>query len=232
MKTYRFRATLDDEEDIYREIEVKANQTLQDLFSGILQAYQFDNIELGVFHHSNDAWEKGKAYYSKEGSGENLMQKARISDIIYDPHQKFLFFYDEKVNWTFFVELFKIVEEDAKATYPRCVKVNGDAPVQRPSVKPISDDEIEADFDDLFGKPKKRGRKPGAKSEEAAMADAIDDLLAGADEDELPEDAMDDESYMADADEEEAETDDDADTFGFNEDELDGFGAPDDYKEI
>lgn len=237
MKTYRFRATLDDEEDIYREVEVKANQSLFDLHLGILQAFNFDTTEPASFYNSNDAWEKGKEFVANVKpipDGKLSMSDAKIGKIIYDPHQKFLFIYDYNVKWTFFVELLKINEEDSKATYPRCVKVVGDAPVQHPNLTPIPDDEIEADFDDLFGKKNKKS-KENISADELLMSNAIDEFLSESED----TDTLDSESIEINIssinDEEDLSSENDTeedDMFGFNEDELDGFGDPDDYKDI
>jgi hypothetical protein len=236
MKAYRFRAILDDEEDIYRDVEVKANQSLLELHTGILQAFNFDTFEPASFYNSNDAWEKGKEFVAnlKEiPEGKLIMNDAKIGKIIYDPHQKFLFIYDYKVKWTFFVELLKILEEEPKATYPRCVKVVGEAPIQHPNLTPIADEEIEADFDDLFGKKKKKG-KENINTDELLMGNAIDDLLSESEDlDDLTNLDLEGEELIADEEETTANTEnDDDDVVGFNEDELDGFGDPDDYKDI
>lgn len=237
MKTYRFRAILDDEEDIYRDVEVKANQSLFDLHTGILQAFNFDTIEPASFYNSNDAWEKGKEFIAnvKEiPEGKLNMNDAKIGKIIYDPHQKFLFIYDYKVKWTFFVELLKILEEEPKTTYPRCVKIIGDAPIQHPNLTPIPDEEIEADFDDLFGKKKKKG-KENISADELLMGNAIDELLSESEDiDDLGNLDLEGEELNTEEDgaNPDLESDDDDDVVGFNEDELDGFGDPDDYKDI
>lgn len=162
------------------------------------------------------------------------MSDAKIGKIIYDPHQKFLFIYDYNVKWTFFVELLKIYEEDGKATYPRCVKVIGDAPIQHPNLTPIPDEEIEADFDDLFGKKKKKN-KENISADELLMGNAIDELLSESEDiDSLDSESL--EISISSIDDEEdssAENDtEEDDEMGFNEDELDGFGDPDDYKDI
>ena len=59
------------------------------------------------------------------------MKDSLIKDHINDPHQKMMYIFDYEANWSFFVELSKIIPAaDEKRLYPVCVKSAGDAPKQ------------------------------------------------------------------------------------------------------
>jgi hypothetical protein len=54
-----------------------------------------------------------------------------MCDFIADPHQKIYYIFDLPSQWTFFIELFKILPEtEPSGKYPVCVKMHGDAPKQ------------------------------------------------------------------------------------------------------
>ncbi|MGQ0827571.1 MAG: IS1096 element passenger TnpR family protein [Bacteroidota bacterium] len=155
---YRFKITFEDNEEVYREIEIKSPQTFEDFHHAIVQSIGFDNQHNASFFISDDYWRKGEEITLRnEEENDNkrkapelkrLMNKCKMASLIDDPHQKFVYVYDPKTAWTFLIELMKIVPDDAKASYPKCAKSIGDSPKQYKTVNglpPVVDDE---DFDD------------------------------------------------------------------------------------
>src|SRR5690242_18279900 len=148
MAVYKFRVTFEDQEDISRDLEIKSTQSFEDLHSAILNSIGFDNKESASFYMSDDNWKKGKEIsLTEKVNGEAklpLMKKSRLCDFISDPHQKIYYIYDFTKEWTFHVELLKIiVGEDVGIMYPRCVKITGEAPKQHetaPKVVPVPED--------------------------------------------------------------------------------------------
>src|SRR5437868_2498901 len=93
MAVYRFRVSFEDQEEIYREIEIKSEQTFEDLHYAILASIRFDGADPGSFYMSNDNWVKGQEISLKERPPRNgvpciLMKNATMQDWIEDPHQK------------------------------------------------------------------------------------------------------------------------------------------------
>ena len=161
MAIYRFKVAFEDNEEVYREIEIKSTQTFEDLHNIIIQSISFDNQHNSSFYISDDYWRKGDEIVLRPGdTTENdsrrrsetevvkkQMNKCKMASLIDDPHQKFVYVYDPKTGWTFLVELLKIVPDEAKATYPRVVKSAGESPKQyKPTnVAAAAEDE---EFDD------------------------------------------------------------------------------------
>lgn len=159
MAVYRFKVTFEDDEEIYREIEIKSAQTFEDFHNSILHSVGLDGNHNASFFISDDYWRKGEevvlhnvAHTDKFGrkveGTKRLMSKCKMAALIDDPHQKFVYIYDKNSHWAFMVELLKIVPDDAKATYPKCVKTVGVSPkvTRMPVIVPaVVDDE---DFDD------------------------------------------------------------------------------------
>jgi hypothetical protein len=168
MATYRFRVTFEEHEDVYREIEIKVNQTYEDFHRAIQEAIGFDNSKQASFFMSDDYWRKGMEIASEarkkndddeEDDGPRnraktqvkLMGKTKIAETIEDPHQKIIYIFDPEALWTLMIELIRIGDDDSRITYPKCVKNVGPAPKQYKVTTlppPVEEDEIEDDEKD------------------------------------------------------------------------------------
>ncbi|UPT67682.1 MAG: plasmid pRiA4b ORF-3 family protein [Sphingobacteriales bacterium JAD_PAG50586_3] len=245
MAIYKFRVTFENFEDVYRDIEIQSEMTLSDLHYAILSSISFDSIHKGVFFESDHSWRKGDELLqvSPEGA-KGAAQKDLLSDIIYDPRQRFLYTYDEAEKWGFTIELIKILPDDSSLTTSRCVHKAGTAPKQykeaplkfKSTDEPdgrknrkkkeapkeiILDDEDEDDEEDA---PK----VAGGRGKVAAAVIADDE-----EEEEDDSDAYETEEEEFDVDDDEkgkftADDDDDDDDDGFGaDDDDDDFGAAD-----
>ena len=130
MAAYRFKVTFEDQEDVYREIEIRSTQTFEDLHNAIQSAIGFDNSKEASFFISDDYWRKGEEISLKSQSGIRSMAKSKIAGFIEDPHQKILYYFDPEAEWGFYIELLKIIQEDEKVNYPKCSRTVGIAPKQ------------------------------------------------------------------------------------------------------
>lgn len=161
MAVYRFRVTFEDQDDVYREVEIRANQTFEDLHYALLQAINFDTQHEASFFMSDDFWRKGQEITLnpkpvdededvprlKRKAPAKAMKQSKLAAFIEDPHQKIVYVYDFKANWILYLELVKILAEDAKTTYPRCIKSVGPAPKQYKVATPPPAAAIEEDDD-------------------------------------------------------------------------------------
>lgn len=134
MAIYRFRVSFEDYDDVIREIDIKSNQTFEDLHRAIHASTGYPVEVSSSFYVSNDFWIKGQeiAFLPNERKverGVSLMDKSKLSGFIDDPHQKFYYTYNFDRPFDFHVELIKILlEEDGKNSYPTLVKSIGLAP--------------------------------------------------------------------------------------------------------
>lgn len=157
---YRFRVTYEDHEDVYRDIELKSTQSFHDLHLAIQQSIGFDNSKDASFFTSDDYWRKEEEIpvVSKTGlikkkinkavhslTQEAATKKVGISEYISDPHQKFVYVSDPEKEWTFHIELIKIVPDETGAKYPKCIKTVGNSPKQYKDtnlpIPPVEEDE-------------------------------------------------------------------------------------------
>ena len=147
---YRFRIILDNdtEDDVFRDLEIREDDTLEDLHNIITQSFGFDGSEMASFYLSNDTWEQGEEISLFDMSdGVNpvkLMNTTLINDVVHEAQTKLIYVYDFLSMWTFFVELAEIVDEAEGFDYPNLMFVHGQIPDKAP------DKNFEAeDFDDF-----------------------------------------------------------------------------------
>lgn len=198
MAVYKFRVTFDEQDDVFREIEIKSSQPLETLHHAILDAINFEGNVDASFYISDDFWRKGEELKLKSNDGSRLMAKSKIVALIDDPHQKFVYVYDpKKTNWTLLVELIKILPDDPNKEYPVCVKSEGIAP--KAVKKPVNAADLLEEEDDFEDGPESDADAyKNAHSEEAIEdIDSEDDELDDFDDlDEGEEEMMDpDEEY-------------------------------------
>jgi hypothetical protein len=156
---YRFRVTFEDNDEVYREIDIKSSQSFQDFHSVILSSIGFEDNCNASFFISDDMWRKGeeitltppadsvdKRPNRKVALPKYIMANCKMAALIDDPHQKFIYIQDPASPWVFMVELIKIVPDDAKAKYPKCSKSVGVAP--KKGKAPIVAPDLLDDLDD------------------------------------------------------------------------------------
>ncbi len=139
MAVYRFRVTLDDYDDVNRDIEIKSTQTFAELLPCILESFKFDTKHAASFFVSDDYWRKNDEITLLEEDledGVRLMSKTKIASTVISPYQRFILIYDKDVQWNFMIEMIKILNDDPKAKYPLCSKTVGAAPKQYKNLKP------------------------------------------------------------------------------------------------
>lgn len=134
MAIYRFKISFEDFDEIIREIDIKTTQTFEDLHRAIHRSTGYNADKSSSFYVSTDNWIKGDEIailptQRKIDNGVILMENAKLSSFIEDPHQKFYYTYDFDRPFDFHVELVKIIlENDPNIEYPFLVKSIGEAP--------------------------------------------------------------------------------------------------------
>ena len=130
--------------EIWREIEVAANQTLADLGNAIPLAFDFDDPHLWSFFFSGKAWDRATEYALH--SEANLLGGARpraagrlqLREVPFPGaagKKEFLLLFDYGDEWHFGVKLMRTSEMVAPGEqYPRVTASHGDAPPQYPGL--------------------------------------------------------------------------------------------------
>lgn len=143
MAIYKFKIFVEDNEDIYREIEILSSQTFEDFHSIIQDAFKFDRKHSASFFASDDYWRKDQEVTLRKEDLEldeeeirlkvapkKLMSATKIAKFIESPRQRFLYVFDPAVKWTFCIELMKILPDNPKGSFPAIVRSIGNPPKQ------------------------------------------------------------------------------------------------------
>lgn len=217
MAVYRFKVFLEDNDDVFRDIDIKASQTFDQLHLTIQEAFKFDAKHAASFFVSDDYWRKGQEITLRKEDlpldeeeirlkvdPKKLMSEVKIAKYIEQPHQRFVYVFDPAVQWTFLLEMIKIVEENAKTSYPSVVKSVGTPPKQYKQVN-IAKEELSADMamaallddDDLEDE---EAYSSGSDTEEGVEEDDINSLEGEEGEEEEESDEFEEESNDFDSD--------------------------------
>ena len=158
MAIYRFRVILEDNDDIYRDIDIKSGQTFEDMHIAIQDAFKFDKKHGASFFVSDDYWRKGQEItlrkedlphdeidIKKNAPPKKLMSETKIAKHIDAPHQRFVYVFDPNAQCGFMLEMMKIENENPKTKYPACIKTVGTAPKQY-KVLPVIKEEASGDM--------------------------------------------------------------------------------------
>lgn len=152
---YRFRAILDTHEDVFRDIEIEASNTLEDLHNTVTQSFGFGGQEMASFYISNDLWEQGEEIalfdMSDEPGSVRVMSETLLEDVVNKDQTKLIYVYDFFNLWTFMVELVEIAEYEEGRTYPNLMFAHGQIPDEAPDKEFVADnagdDENDEDYD-------------------------------------------------------------------------------------
>ena len=134
---YRFRIILDNDtdEDIFRDLEIRETDTLEDLHNIITQSFGFDGTEMASFYISNDVWEQGEEislFDVSDDASSRLMNETSLDSVVHEVQTKLIYVYDFMSMWTFYVELAEIVDETEGNDYPNLMFVQGQVPDTAP----------------------------------------------------------------------------------------------------
>ncbi|MCT4636293.1 MAG: plasmid pRiA4b ORF-3 family protein [Bacteroidales bacterium] len=132
---FRFRLLSDENDDFYRDIDIKDGQTLYDFHLAIQKNLGYDNSQIATFYTTNEDWEKIQEFTlfemdEKFESEAVVMDVALLSEFIKEEKQRLLYTFDQLMERSFFIELLDTFKESKDTEYPVCSDFFGDAPQQ------------------------------------------------------------------------------------------------------
>ncbi|RDY60978.1 IS1096 element passenger TnpR family protein [Flagellimonas nanhaiensis] len=146
---YKIRIILDAEEDIFRDVEIEDNNTLEEFHNTITQAFGFEGGEMASFYTCDEEWNQDEEIalfdMGENGSDIRLMNETSLDQVLTEQSPKMIYVYDFFNMWTFFVELADIVEKEDGRTYPNLLFSFGELPDSPPEKKFESDPSVGLD---------------------------------------------------------------------------------------
>lgn len=129
---YKFRVILDNEDDVFRDIAILSDDTLEDLHNAIFNSFGFDGMEVGSFYTCDNTWNQEdeiSLFDTGDVLGEQkIMSDYQLSDILDKENTKIIYVYDFINMWTFLVELASVEEVTAGSIYPETIFSHGEVP--------------------------------------------------------------------------------------------------------
>lgn len=155
---YKFRVILDTEEDVFRDIAIMGNATLEDLHNSIVNAFGFDGMEIASFYTCDQKWTQNEEISLFDigdiAGKQKIMSNYILSELLNEENTKLIYVYDFLNMWTFLVELAAIEEHLEKdKLYPHLLFAHGELPIEVPNKdfnEEMSNDSIYDDFEDEF----------------------------------------------------------------------------------
>ncbi|MFW5757075.1 MAG: hypothetical protein ACOCUQ_00210 [Bacteroidota bacterium] len=144
MLAYRFSINFEDQDGFVREFELRVDQTFMDLRNAIIENLSLPSDaytsfflcdhkyrkKTEIFHPDYIDWESKKNHHGQDADKRPTMDTAALNELIDDPHQKMIMIFDDKNQWTFYIELVKIVKTNKKESFPRIVNSLGGIPIE------------------------------------------------------------------------------------------------------
>ncbi len=133
---YKIRVILNTEEDVFRDIEIRANQTLGKLHEAIKSAFSLQGEEMASFYKSDDNWSQGEEIsledMTDDGSGET-MYDLYVKEVLPNAGNKLLYVYDFMIMWSFYVDVLEISDKNLTLNYPLTTYRFGKVPLKAPN---------------------------------------------------------------------------------------------------
>ncbi len=146
---YKFRVILDAEDDVFRDISILEDATLEDLHNAIVNAFGFDGLQIASFYTCDNQWHQDEEillFDTGEVDGEQrIMNEVVLTDVLDTTNTKLIYVYDFLNMWTFLIELAAIEEVEAGKIYPETFFSHGEMPEDAP--EKYFDEATAADFD-------------------------------------------------------------------------------------
>lgn len=145
---YVIRAILDAEEDVIRDVAIRADANLFDLHQLLIQAFDLDKGEMSSFFKSNEEWNQGEEISMMDfdpETGMNPLDSTKVSDVFAETGSRMLFVYDYLDLWTFYLETLDIRESENNKTYPHVIASLGERPKTAPHKEMKAESQEEED---------------------------------------------------------------------------------------
>ena len=157
MLIYRFKVTCEESDGFMREIEIQPGQTFLDFHHILIDSAELLQCESASFFMTDKKYKKDREISLKQAKRQvrkydedidqvvteavalPVMKNEKIKNYIEDPHQKMIYEFVGREYFTFYLELFKIVQCEEMVSFPRCIRRVGELPKKAEQPAPLPD---------------------------------------------------------------------------------------------
>jgi hypothetical protein len=148
---YRFKVVFQDAKDLWRRIELRGDQTLDDLHYAIQAAFDWDNDHLYSFYLSGKAWDTDTEYTHPDSMEEGRSAAAyRLEHLPLHARQRLMYIFDFGDELRHIVTLEAITPGGVTpgTTYPRITETHGENVPQYANAEDEDADELDEEGDE------------------------------------------------------------------------------------
>ncbi len=165
---YRLRVFLETKgDDVYRDIEIQGDDSLEDLHNVIVQSFDFEGDQMASFYLTDEELNQGMEIplfnMDENNRSNNMMSNTQIKDVLDEENSNLIYVYDFFSMWRFLVGLMDKIEESPGIDYPQVVAAQGMRPEDAPEIDFSENMENE---NDIFGEDNPFGEFYGDEYDE------------------------------------------------------------------
>ncbi len=127
-----------DGDDVYRDIEIQDNASLEDLHNTIVQSFDFIGDEMASFYLTDEELNQGLEIplFNMDDTqpANNMMSNTLIKDVISEENPNLLYIYDFLNMWRFLISLMETGEKAPGIEYPKVAHAQGIRPEDPPEI--------------------------------------------------------------------------------------------------
>ena len=142
--TVHLRIILDHTNDIFRDILISSEDTLEQLHHAIVSAFKLNAEEMAAFYLTNEEWEQGEeiSLLSMQESSQE-MKDITISAIFNKEDSRLIYIQDFLTMWRFLIEVEELIEKSTQKELPATVLSFGEMPGEAPNLQFVSEEQKE-----------------------------------------------------------------------------------------
>jgi hypothetical protein len=222
MAVYRFRVYIEDDHEVYRDIDVLGKQSFGDLHHEVVKSFNFQPNQPAEYFNSDQQWYEGDSVVELDRELKGDTQK--FVNHVSMPRQRFVCVTLSYKPVGLAIELQKILPDDTGVSYPKCSRSQGDPPYYtQPPPEPIvesgsgsyqeeeevEEEEMEGPSEKEIAKIQKEAEKASKKGELKAPAIDFDLIKKNSTRRKVEDDDLVDAEEEEDFDEDDEDEDDD-----------------------
>lgn len=144
MKSLTIKVLLEYKEIVFRDIEIDASSSLEELHFAILKAFNFKGDQMASFLVSGEGWQ-AEAEYSLESLSDDddshVMKNVKIGEVIREVGDNLTYIYDYLSEWKFELE---VIEVKGKEAAPKGKVINQKGRAPHENEKRLSGDDAQS----------------------------------------------------------------------------------------
>lgn len=135
MNVLKFRVMYEEDDSVFRDVEILPTQSLLNFETVIIQSFNLPVSDQNQFFSSDDQWHLLRPLPQRDERSRNAPRAKILPALISyidDPHQKFIFRYSGTSEFTFLAELLSITGQEKKEVeYPVVTRKQGASPYKK-----------------------------------------------------------------------------------------------------